>query len=157
MHPTQFGAIHVFCYSSKSDFEELGPTLKAVISSVNVDAQFRYGERSLFARAAASITIPAVIGSGCAIAGLLLLRRGRKGKPNAPDGERVVRSSGAVWKIPLGLLLAIGHVSTLVHALDGDGWLQTTAEAQGYWFAWGLSFSVGLLLIYSGGRGLRTR
>ena len=99
--------------STEPDFERLDPTFRAVISSVKLEAPFPYRERSLFARAMASITVPALFGSGCTIGGLWVFRRRRKTERIALAGERV-SSSGATWKIALGLLLAFGHVSTLL-------------------------------------------
>jgi H+/Cl- antiporter ClcA len=156
MHPTEFGAVTIYCQDTKSHFDEFGPTFEAVIGSVKVDTQFRYRERSLFERAAESITLPALIGSGCAFALYGILLRRRRAKRNSPDYVSV-RSSGAVWKIVLGFVLVFGHLSSLMHALDGDGWLQTSAEAQGYWFAWGLFVTIGLLLLYSAAAALHSK
>jgi hypothetical protein len=143
--------------STEPDFERLDPTFRAVISSVKLEAPFPYRERSLFARAMASITVPALFGSGCTIGALLGI------PPTSQDGtDRLsLRKSefvGCHMEDRSRIASCFrSRQHAFMHALGGDGWLQTTAEPQGYWFAWGLFFRMGLFLIYSGSRGLRAK
>jgi hypothetical protein len=65
-----------------------------------------------------------------------------------------VHRSGAVWKLPVGVAILLSNVSTLLRALGGDGWLQSTDEAQGYWMFWGFLVSLAMFLICWAGRDL---
>ena len=62
----------------------------------------------------------------------------------------------ALWKIPLGVLLLIIQVNLLREAMAGDGWLQMSAEAVGYWVVWLCMVWLALFLLYRGIRDVRT-
>ena len=145
--PTEIGSIQVNCYSRQSDFELLAGMFEAIIASVNVDDPFEYHERSLGARAVESISGPAVIGlfiGAIAVLVVVVARRPRT------DSTPPIKTRRGVWMLPVGVLFLFAAWRTLAGALGGDGWLQSTYEAQGYWGFWGFSISIGLSLISFG-------
>jgi len=155
MLPTGFGSISVNCYSTQSEFESLAPVFTEVIRSVAIDPQFRYNHRRMSARVADSMLLPSLIGCVCTLFIVWLVRRWHKIRlARTPPGK--VRS-GAAWKVPLGLILLLGHISSLTQALDGDGWLQSSDEAQGYWFEWGAMVTLALFLLCSAAFGWRAQ
>lgn len=59
---------------------------------------------------------------------------------------------GALWKLPLGLLLLAVEANALWDAFAGNGWFQLSSQAIGYWLFWAFIVWLAFFLIYRGVR-----
>jgi hypothetical protein len=83
IHPTNVGAIQVNCYASTVTLEKYAPLFSEIITSVQVDEELKYRERSALGRAIGSfgeLGTSAVTGAVGGIACILLTRFLRKRK-----------------------------------------------------------------------------
>jgi len=87
IHPTNVGAIQVNCYASAGTLEKYAPLFSEIITSVQVDDEWKYRERSALGRAAdglgelgTSAVTGAVGGMAVAVVARLLRKRKRAGE-----------------------------------------------------------------------------
>jgi hypothetical protein len=156
LHPTELGVIQVNCYATQSDFERIAPTFVAIIASVKIDEAIKYRKRSALGTVTDSTLVPALFGGIFGIVLVLAIHglRAWRHRVNEVVKPRTRESYlvGAAWKVALGVVLLLSQANTLLKALKGDGWLQSTAESAGYWGVWGLIISLALYAVCLGGR-----
>ncbi len=83
IHPTNVGAIQANCYASAATFEKYAPLFSEIITSVQVDEEWKYRERSALGRAVGSLGelgTSAMTGAVGGIAAVLAVRFMRKRK-----------------------------------------------------------------------------
>jgi hypothetical protein len=83
IHPTNVGAIQVNCYASTATLEKYAPLFSEIITSVRVDDEWKYRERSALGRAVGSLGdlgTSAVTGAVGGVAALVVARFLRKRK-----------------------------------------------------------------------------
>jgi len=64
-----------------------------------------------------------------------------------PESRRA-QIIGALWRLPLGIILVIVQISMFEDAFVGREQLQFSAMALGYWLVWALAMYLGVRLVY---------
>jgi hypothetical protein len=151
MRPTEEGALQVNCYAPAATFEQFSPTFASIISSATVSGPLKYQERSLATRIVNAVAVPSLIGVilgaliGVLIHAIVLSRRRKREAAGLPRTRSLIAPA---WKLAAGGLILLGWAN--VQDVRGGSWLQSSAEAAGYWGGKGVMLALAIYLVFLG-------